>query len=92
MSTGLECQFIESENNKWYYVLENYDAPKNAWDWLEFATAFGPFNSYKIAHSHLGNHHANPGGYSIYENKLYREFPEERRSAYEKLFRVANKI
>jgi len=64
MSTGLNCEFIEIELCKWYYVLEDWDAPKNAWDWREYATAYGPFSFLNGAKKHLRDHHANPGGYS----------------------------
>jgi hypothetical protein len=65
MSTGLECEFIEFEPGDWYYLLEDYDAPRNAFDWREYATAYGPFSSTEAANAHLGDHHANPGGASI---------------------------
>lgn len=64
MSTGLSCDFIEVEPNKWYYLLEHGDAPKNAWDWREYATAYGPFSSQEAADKHLSDNHANPGGYT----------------------------
>lgn len=62
MSTNSECLFIEVEPGKWFYVLEDRDAPKNAWDWREYATAYGPFSSEEAADKHLGDNHANPGG------------------------------
>jgi hypothetical protein len=64
MSTGLECDFIEVEPAKWYYVLEDGFAPKNAWDWREFARAYGPFPTEDTALEHLRKNHANPGGYN----------------------------
>jgi hypothetical protein len=64
MSTGCECSFIEVEPNKWYYILEDYNAPKNAWDWREYAEAFGPFPTEDAAFAHLRDNHANPGGSS----------------------------
>ena len=64
MSSNLECQFF-SADNRWYYVLENYNAPQEAWDWRDYATVYGPFNSEDAAHSHLSANHANPGGYSV---------------------------
>lgn len=63
MSTGLECRYIEVKTAVWYYVLEDGNAPKNAWDWMEYATATGPFPSFDLAYEHLHHHHANPGGY-----------------------------
>lgn len=64
MSTGCECSFTEVEPNKWWYVLENYDAPKNSRDWRDHAQAYGPFETMDIAHEHLHRNHANPGGFS----------------------------
>jgi len=65
MSTNSECDFIEVEPNVWYYFLEDYNAPRNAWDWLEYACAYGPFTSFEAAHKDLGDNHANPGGYGM---------------------------
>lgn len=62
MSTGLNCEFVEVEPGKWYYLLEDGSAPKMAWDWREFAHAYGPFSLYDEASEHLRRHHANPGG------------------------------
>jgi hypothetical protein len=64
MSTNNECLFIEMKPNKWFYVLENYNAPKNSWDWMEYARAFGPFTTEEQAETHLSKYHANPGGWS----------------------------
>jgi len=63
MSTGLECLFFERRPNEWWYLLERWNAPKNAWDWREYADTFGSFPSFEEAHQHLSDHHANPGGY-----------------------------
>ncbi|MHB8618424.1 MAG: hypothetical protein ACYDAG_02455 [Chloroflexota bacterium] len=65
MSTGLECVFIEVKPKRWYYILEDYGAPKNAWDWREHATATGPFSSLKAAETYLRDHESNPGGYGV---------------------------
>jgi hypothetical protein len=63
MSTGLYCQFLEVKRDQWYYLLEDGSAPKNAWDWREYATAYGPFPSEDAAIEHLHDNHANPGGW-----------------------------
>jgi hypothetical protein len=65
MSTNNECLVVEVERDKWYYVLEDYSAPKNAWDWRENATGYGPFPTQDAATDHLGKHHANPGGHFV---------------------------
>lgn len=67
MSTGCNCYFTEVQPNEWYYVLEQMDAPKNAWDWREYATAYGPFNTMDQAKNHLHRNHPNPGGYSVHD-------------------------
>lgn len=67
MSTNSECAFIEVEKGKWYYILEDYNAPKNSWDWMEYATCYGPFPDYEAANTHLSANHPNPGGCSISE-------------------------
>lgn len=67
MSTNSECLFIQVGIDQWFYVLEDYDAPRNAWDWREYATAYGPFKSEDEANEHLRDNHANPGGSSTQE-------------------------
>jgi hypothetical protein len=66
MSTGLSCEFLEPKPGEWFYILERGSAPKSAWDWREFADAYGPFTSYPAAQKHLHQNHANPGGWSTY--------------------------
>ena len=62
MSTNSECLIIQVRPDQWYYILEDYNAPKNAWDWREYATSYGPFVSEEAADEHLADNHANPGG------------------------------
>ena len=62
-STGLECWFFEYQPGKWYYLLEHGSSPKNAWDWREHSSAYGPFSSKEEAVKHLQDNHANPGGW-----------------------------
>lgn len=62
MSTNSECLFVQTKPNEWFYVLEQRSAPKNAWDWREYADAYGPFATEDEASEHLRNNHANPGG------------------------------
>ena len=65
MSTGLECMFF-STNDDWYYVLQRWDCPVGAWDWMDYADCYGPFGSEDEAEKHLFANHANPGGSSRY--------------------------
>jgi hypothetical protein len=70
MSTDQACAFIEVQPGHWYYLLEDWDAPKGAYDWREYATAYGPFGTENKAIEHLSDNHANPGGWS---RSPYRE-------------------
>lgn len=65
MSTGFACTFTETKPGEWWYVLQNGDCPVGAWDWREFATAYGPFATCDLGSEHLRANHANPGGYSV---------------------------
>lgn len=66
MSTGLECHIVQQGEDAWFYVLQDWDCPVGAWDWREYATAYGPFLTEEEASQHLFENHANPGGYSTY--------------------------
>ena len=65
MSTNNECLFFQWEEGKWYYLLEDYNAPKNSWDWREHATSYGPFSTKEKAQEDLHQNHANPGGHCL---------------------------
>lgn len=65
MSTNSECVIIEVTPGAWFYLLQDYDAPRNSPDWREFATAYGPFDSEDAADEHLDRNHANPGGHDV---------------------------
>ncbi len=68
MSTGLECEFVKV-NGEYFLVLEEGTAPKQVWDWREFAKAYGPFRSELQARDFLCAHFANPGGYTCAGDK-----------------------
>ena len=100
MSTGLECEFVQWRDDQWFYVLQNWDCPVGAWDWREFATAYGPFPTFEQADEHLRLNHANPGGHYTYghgegeseERRLRTEQELERirqDQTYQKLFTEA---
>jgi hypothetical protein len=67
VSTNSECLFIETSPGKWYYVLEDYNAPKNSWDWRENASCAGPFSTEDAAYEHMQANNANPGSSSTEE-------------------------
>lgn len=71
MSTGFECQFIEAQRGKWFCILQNWDCPVGAWDWREYANAYGPYPSENAAVEALFENEANPGGWSITNFELY---------------------
>jgi hypothetical protein len=65
MSTNNECLFFKWKSGMWYYLLEDCHAPKNAWDWRDHATCYGPFTDLEMAEGSLHLNHANPGGSTI---------------------------
>lgn len=86
MSTNQECLFLEW-GGRWYYILEHYNAPKNAWDWMDNATTYGPFASEELANWHLKHNHANPGGsHTVREAEITGE---ARRAQYARLVATA---
>lgn len=76
MSTGLECEFVRTANDEWFYAIQNWDCPVLARDWREYATCYGPFVSEDSAHEHLRKNHANPGGWISNRNKEGRSLGE----------------
>jgi hypothetical protein len=62
MSVLRECVFLESTPGEWFYILERTSAPKDAYDWRDYADAYGPFRTKTAARHHLHSHHSNPGG------------------------------
>ena len=64
MSCQRECRIVEIDPGKWYCILERTDSAKDAWDWKEYAEAFGPFMTAEDTHREL-DRHSNPGGYGL---------------------------
>jgi hypothetical protein len=62
MSTGATCHFIEKNQNKWYYELQDWPYGECS----EYST-YGVFSTYESAVEHLVKNHANPGGWSVSE-------------------------
>ncbi|MGP3777011.1 hypothetical protein ACTWJ8_39880 (plasmid) [Streptomyces sp. SDT5-1] len=65
MSSGSACEVVEVAPGRWYYLIEDGDAPRNAFDWREHATACGPFGSWEAADDHVTACHGNPGGMEV---------------------------
>lgn len=59
MSTGANCIFEERKPGKWWYQLQKYPYGETP-DYHEH----GPFSSEEMAHTHLHDHYANPGGFT----------------------------
>lgn len=60
MSTGADCRFRETEPGRWTYWLQSWPYG----EWPE-GTTYGPFPSFAAAVRHLGDNHANPGGWTV---------------------------
>ena len=58
MSTGANCTYVEKKPGEWWYELQCY--PFGETD--DYDTE-GPFATFDIAHKHLHDHNANPGGF-----------------------------
>jgi len=41
--------FIEPKVGEWYYLQEDPGSPSDAWEWTEYAQAYGPFPTYEAA-------------------------------------------
>jgi hypothetical protein len=63
MSTGFECQLVKTPDG-WYCVLQDYSCPVGAFDWTDYAVAYGPCADAEEAYMEMSEHNANPGGYS----------------------------
>lgn len=75
MSTPRECLFVEVKG-KWYLLLEDTNAPLNAFDWTDYAHGYGPFNNFNAAEQYLDNF-SNPGGYDTQEGVELDKLPED---------------
>jgi hypothetical protein len=62
-----ELQFIELASGDWFYIIEDRDAPRDAWDWHEYATAHGPFPTLEAAQDHEYNSDSDTSGAEIVE-------------------------
>ena len=60
MSTGADCEFVEKDPGQWFYRLQAW--PYGDWPIYD---EYGPFGTFAEAHSHLCDHHANPGGFTL---------------------------
>ncbi len=85
MSTGLNCQIVEPFPGSWYYILEDYGGSNQPWDWREQASAVGPFATEHDCKQFLGDHEANPGGWSVISNSDF-----EMDAVYERLLSSKN--
>lgn len=79
MSTGLECLFVERKEGEWFYILEQGGSPRNCFDWMDYADAYGPFASEEATLKHLRDYQANPGGWSIMHKDHFAALPDSRK-------------
>lgn len=61
MSTGADCKIYEKAKGQWWYALQRWPYGES-----EEYDRFGPFPTYRDAHDHLDDNHANPGGASVH--------------------------
>lgn len=64
MSIQRNCVLFENAPGEWYLILERDDAPRKAYDWLDFADVVGPFGSERATLAHL-DRYSNPGGFQV---------------------------
>lgn len=64
MSLQRETEFIEIEGAGWFWVVEDGHAPKDAWDWREYASCRGPFATQAETDADCMRRNGNTGGYS----------------------------
>ncbi len=70
------CIYIENEDSTWFYLAENEDSPEDAWDWREYATAFGPFDSLEEAADHRVDNRPDVSGCEIRRHNPSAPLPE----------------
>lgn len=77
-----EFVFVERKKGKWFYILENIDAPITAWNWLDYAEASGPFYSLEDA---MNCCNKEPLENTIITNDHYIMLSEDTRRLYDSL-------
>lgn len=60
MSTGAECNFVETKPGEWFYQIQQYP-----YGYTEEYDKYGPFPTFDKANDHLQANHANPGGHTM---------------------------
>lgn len=79
MKAELECLLLERSKDIWYCILECRDAPMGSYDWLNYATAHGPFTSEKLAREHVNNSPLKFMKPSIIKADHYNRLPDGRK-------------
>lgn len=75
MSTR-SCLHIETEDSTWFYLVENEDSPEDAWDWREYSTAHGPFDTLDEAMDHRADNIPGVSGSEIRRHSPSSPLPE----------------
>ena len=71
-----ELHFYETASGDWFYILERQHAPKDMWDWMEFADAFGPFPTYEAAARHEYESPSDTSGSTVVEYVPNKSIPK----------------
>lgn len=75
MSTR-SCLHIETEDSTWFYLVENEDSPEDAWDWREYSTAHGTFDTLDEAMDHRADNIPGVSGSEIRHHSPSNPLPE----------------
>ncbi len=70
------CLYIENEDTTWFYLVENEDSPEDAWDWREYSTAHGPFDTLDEAMDHRADNNPGVSGAEIRHHTPNAPLPE----------------
>jgi len=78
-----EFLFIEREKSKWYYIIEDEDAPMMAWRWTDYAIAYGPFMSFdEAANNFTCFHKMEPFDETVMSNNHYSKLSSHQKEPY----------
>jgi hypothetical protein len=72
---GLENVFFEPQAGQWFYAIEYSNAPRDSWDWRDYADCFGPFTTLESANEHLYNSRADVSGSTVLPMDVFIDDP-----------------
>jgi hypothetical protein len=85
------CLYIENEDTTWHYLVEDEDSPEDAWDWREYSTASGPFDTLEEAMEHRAGTRSDVSGSEIRKYTPNTPLPEVVRTKIEEATAAAAK-